>query len=74
MRREAIAVLLTLNFLTSCTLGPNYQRPSVPVPQSFRGPEALPASEAASLADLKWWQVFRDEELQRLVRTALEQN
>jgi multidrug efflux system outer membrane protein len=74
MRRPAIAVLLTLSFLTGCTLGPNYQRPSVPVPQSFRGPQAMPTSEAASLADLKWWQVFRDEELQSLVRTALEQN
>jgi multidrug efflux system outer membrane protein len=74
MRRPAIAVLLTFSFLAGCTLGPNYQRPSVPVPQSFRGPQAMPTSEAASLADLRWWQVFRDEDLQRLVRAALEQN
>jgi multidrug efflux system outer membrane protein len=26
------------------------------------------------LADLKWWKVFRDEELQALIRKALEQN
>ena len=42
--------------------------------RSFRAAEPLPGSEAASFADLAWWQVFRDEELQRLIKTALEQN
>jgi multidrug efflux system outer membrane protein len=74
MKHRAIAVLMAMSLLTGCTLGPNYQRPSVAVPRSFHAPEALPAVEAASLADLKWWQVFRDEELQRLIRTALDQN
>jgi multidrug efflux system outer membrane protein len=46
----------------------------VQVPQTFRAPEPLPTSEAASLADLAWWEVFRDEDLQRLITTALEQN
>ena len=74
MRHRVVAVLMAMSLLTSCTLGPNYQRPSVVVPQSFRAPQPLPTAEAASLADLKWWQVFRDEELQRLIRTALDQN
>ena len=34
----------------------------------------LPDSQAASFADLKWWEVFRDAELQGLIKTALEQN
>jgi multidrug efflux system outer membrane protein len=34
----------------------------------------LPDSQVASFADLKWWEVFRDEELQGLIKTALEQN
>ena len=34
----------------------------------------LPAAQAASLADLKWFEVFKDEELQDLIRTALAQN
>jgi outer membrane protein, multidrug efflux system len=74
MKHRAIAVLVAMGLLTGCTLGPNYQRPSVPVPQSFYAPQALPTAESSSLADLKWWQVFRDEELQRLIRTALDQN
>ncbi len=30
--------------------------------------------QAASIADLKWFEVFKDEKLQELIRTALEQN
>jgi outer membrane protein, multidrug efflux system len=74
MRHRLIAVLIATSFLTNCTLGPDYHPPSVQVPQAFHAPEPLPGSQAASFADLTWWQVFRDEELQSLIKTALEQN
>jgi multidrug efflux system outer membrane protein len=41
---------------------------------AFRAPSPLPEAQAASLADLKWFEVFHDVELQRLVRVALVQN
>jgi multidrug efflux system outer membrane protein len=44
------------------------------VPQAFRAPNPLPAPQASSLADLKWWEVFRDEKLQDLIRAALAAN
>ena len=69
---EAIAIPLL--FVTGCAVGPNYQRPVVPAPVTFRAPEPLPADQAASLADLKWFEVFKDPELQKLVRTGLAQN
>jgi multidrug efflux system outer membrane protein len=68
------AVVTLLVFSTACTVGPNYHRPAVQVPESFRAPEPLAAPEAQSLADLKWFEVFKDDELQSLVRTALAQN
>jgi outer membrane protein, multidrug efflux system len=74
MRHRLIAVLIATSFLTNCTLGPDYHRPSVQVPQAFHASKPLPGSQAASFADLTWWQVFRDEELQSLIKTALEQN
>jgi multidrug efflux system outer membrane protein len=74
MRDRVIAVLIAMSFLTNCTVGPNYHRPSVQVPQAFHAPEPLPDSQAASFADLKWWEVFRDERLQELIKTALKQN
>ena len=68
------AIILLAVFSTACTVGPNYHRPAVQVPESFRAPEPLPPAKAESLADLKWFEVFKDEDLQTLIRTALQQN
>src|SRR5258706_2933715 len=69
-----IAGVLAIGLMAGCTVGPNYRRPAVQTPQTFRAPAPLPAPEAASLADLKWWDVFQDEKVQDLVRTALVEN
>jgi multidrug efflux system outer membrane protein len=63
-------------FLTGCTVGPNYKRPNTVAPTSFRQltPEETASASAESLGDQKWWEVFQDEELQKLIRTALQQN
>jgi multidrug efflux system outer membrane protein len=66
--------LLTMAFLGGCTVGPNYQRPKLATPPQFRAPEPLPAPQALSLADLKWFELFHDQQLQALIRTALVQN
>jgi len=68
------AIAIAAGMSIGCTVGPNYVRPTVATPQTFRAPEPLPAPQAASLADLKWFEVFKDEKLQELIRTALEQN
>jgi NodT family efflux transporter outer membrane factor (OMF) lipoprotein len=72
MKYSLVAVVAAL--LSGCAVGPNYARPTVPVPPSFRAPEPLPPPQAASLADLKWFEIFKDEKLQELTRTALAQN
>jgi len=66
---------LTFTELTGCMVGPNYRRPNVGVPASFRSlaPDSAQAS-TESYADLPWWQVFQDPKLQALIRTALKQN
>src|SRR5580698_4226218 len=66
--------LVAVVLLAGCTVGPNYTRPTAAVPQNFRAPDPLPPAQAASLADLKWFEVFKDDRLQELVRTALAQN
>jgi multidrug efflux system outer membrane protein len=60
--------------LAGCTVGPNYKRPPVAVPPNFRAPTPLPAPQAASLANLKWFEVFHDETLRDLIRVALVNN
>lgn len=80
----AVAFLLT-TILAGCNVGPNYKRPVVATPASFRGalaPEiaATPASAtptqptAASLGDEKWDAVFQDPVLHRLIAEALQNN
>jgi multidrug efflux system outer membrane protein len=74
MTRQLIAGVACVVLLAGCSVGPNYQRPAVQTPQAFRTPDPQPAPEAASLADLKWFEVFKDDKLQDLIRTALVQN
>jgi multidrug efflux system outer membrane protein len=71
-RRAGLAFFAVL--LAGCTVGPNYKRPAVDVPATFRAPQPLPPAEAASLADLKWFEVFKDDKLQDLIRKALVAN
>jgi multidrug efflux system outer membrane protein len=75
MRNVGSLFLLSV-LLAGCTVGPNYKRPKIDVPTVYRGSAAEQAanSGAASLGDQKWWEVYPDEELQKLIRTALQQN
>ena len=71
MRRTALGVVVV--FLASgCTLGPDYLRPAMPIPDNHRGVVGAPAAE--SLADLPWWELFKDPVLQELTRDALRNN
>ncbi len=74
MRTSYFAIAAAAVLLAGCTVGPNYKRPPMEVPTNFRAPDPLPAAQGASLADLKWFEVFHDQTLQGLIRTALVQN
>ena len=43
-------------------------------PDAFRGTDTVAPTDQTSIGDLKWFEVFKDEELQKLVRTAMIQN
>jgi outer membrane protein, multidrug efflux system len=73
MSARSFLALLPL-VLAGCMVGPNYKRPAIATPASFRAPAPLPSDQAASLADLKWFQVFKDPQLQDLIRSALVRN
>jgi multidrug efflux system outer membrane protein len=51
-------------------MGPDYERPEVPVPGSFQE-ETIPG---ASFANLDWWAVFDDPDLLELIELALINN
>jgi multidrug efflux system outer membrane protein len=74
-----ILLLLTMaSVLTGCTVGPNYHKPAVTVPTGYHGPnddaQDQAQAQAASFADLPWWDVFQDTVLQDLIRRCLKQN
>lgn len=58
--------------LAGCAVGPNYQRPTVTTPADFR--DATNQDVTNSFADLPWWGVFKDPELQDLIHVALTNN
>ena len=51
----------------SCAMGPDYSGPHIDTAEKFRMAE----TEGQSIANLPWWELLRDEELQRLIRQAL---
>src|SRR5438552_2208430 len=71
-----IAITVIAGLLMGCrTVGPNYTRPLMKTPDAFRGSaDATPTGDVGSLADLKWFEVFKDEELQKLIKEGLESN
>jgi multidrug efflux system outer membrane protein len=71
-----VVAVLALGIIAGCVVGPNYHRPVVQPPAAYRDLGANPQVQAqvASYADLPWWQVFQDPQLQELIRTALKQN
>lgn len=77
MTRLKLFLSLTLvPLLTSCAVGPNYQRPKVEVPGQYRGlpPDAQMQTAGVSLGNVKWWEVFQDPTLRNLIKVALKDN
>jgi len=69
--RSLLSVSIALS-LTGCLVGPDYKRPETSPPPQFRF--ATEGVEQASLADLKWFELFQDDALRELIQTALAQN
>src|SRR6266550_2384527 len=55
-----------------CAVGPNYKRPAINSPANFRN--ATADATTNSLADVQWWELYKDETLNSLIRTALTNN
>jgi NodT family efflux transporter outer membrane factor (OMF) lipoprotein len=67
--RRPIVLAATLVVLAGCTIGPNYKRPSVPAPVSFKEP--LPpgwkqAEPGGAFVYGKWWEIYNDPALNAL--------
>jgi multidrug efflux system outer membrane protein len=72
MIARILPVALVPLLAADCAVGPDYDRPKVPVSSQYRFDDTK--TTAASLVDLPWWQVFRDAPLRALVEEALKKN
>jgi multidrug efflux system outer membrane protein len=77
--KRAYAIVFAAVLLAAaagCTVGPKYKRPDYPTPPAFRGADdaAVISQAQDSLGDQQWAQVFREPELQDLIRKALTNN
>ena len=64
MRQVVIVVLLA-----GCTVGPDYQRPEMALPQQY--PE--PSTGSASVVASNWWTLYRDATLDELIANGRSQ-
>jgi len=73
MTRRLPFILVTLA-LSGCMVGPDYERPAMPLPGAFAGPSAVASPAAADSVPAQWWRLFADPVLDDLVATALANN
>jgi multidrug efflux system outer membrane protein len=68
--------LLLLIFAVSCSVGPDYVRPPVEMPDStfLMQDFTVEDSLALALADTTWWELFGDTVLTYLIKTSVQEN
>src|SRR5882762_5145552 len=73
MTKQLILATVIVSLLGGTIVGQKKtDRP--PIPNTFRGIDATAPADQTSIGDLKWFEVFKDEQLQNLLRTAMMQN
>jgi multidrug efflux system outer membrane protein len=68
--RNLLLAGLTLLLFCACTIGPDYQRPTVETPSAWM----VSYDAAAALVNTAWWQQFNDPVLDELITSALNEN
>ena len=69
--KKRFSLSVTALFLTACNLLPDFQRPSVEMPDQWRDTSL---TKQKSAVDPQWWQAFGSAELNRLITEALAYN
>lgn len=68
--RKAFILILGLAMITGCTVGPDYVKPAVDIPDEWR----FQIEDASDTVNTLWWKQFNDPVLDALIHNALENN
>ena len=77
IKNRLLAAIIGLSLLAGAATAQKkkkYQRPAVETPATFRGADTNVSPDQTSIGDLKWFEVFKDEKLQELIRQAVSRN
>lgn len=69
--KKNLACIVIFSFIFGCAVGPDYERPQIKTPAKYRGAST---QDNNSLADLPWWDVFKDPTLKSLIDEGLKSN
>jgi outer membrane protein, multidrug efflux system len=69
-----LGIVVVVVLEAGCLMGPKYKRPTVDVPQEYRAPAPQEVTQASSLGNEQWWQVYQDPVLTQLIHTAIAKN
>jgi len=76
--RTKLGVFFNILLLAGCVQGQDYRKPDIPVPpawdQMAGGQPAGVTVSTEKLPEARWWQEFRNEELNGLIEKALQNN
>ena len=70
MTFQLLRALPVVLLISGCAVGPNYQRPALDMPTTYRDEAALPGQTVS----YEWWKLYNDETLNRLVADVLKTN
>lgn len=72
MTKNIIYTLFIILVISSCKVGPDYQRPDIDSPTAFRFDSI--STQEDTIINLRWWELFSDQDLKALIDTALKYN
>ena len=70
LNSSSLAIMLCgILGVVGCAVGPDYKRPAIDVPEGYRG-----GNQSLNGPELVWWEVYKNDALQALIREALTNN
>jgi multidrug efflux system outer membrane protein len=71
--KKILSILFIVSVLSSCLVGPKYERPGVKSPENWLEQSNF-VDKADTIANLKWFEIFNDSTLTELISVALKNN